>query len=476
MNNKNRKWKCILSMLMCAVLLAGCAASGTSETSSDSIVMEKEESRAVSVSYIGGKDVMPITGYWGPYELTRSVDGNVFPYYITEEYYQMIADSGINLIVYSQPDYATSPDVVKKSLDYADKYGIGMFVTDNNILKKVEQDEITKEEVAKELVNYMDYDAFCGLYLVDEPQATYYSMGDGSRLLQKYEQLADVLHNELDMLTYSNLFPIFDEKEKENYEKYVNDYCDIFQPKVLMWDFYPFEEKRDGDMRIYLYNMSLIRDKAEELGIPFWAYVPAGSQWNDSWEELPSVLPYYPNEYQTNWNVNTCLAMGAQGIQYFPLLQVYQFTLAENGGFDFERNGLIGAVGNKNQWYYYAQKINKHIGAIDEVLMNSVNKGIIISGEQAINDTELTNCVIESGTFNQLKSVSGDTMVGCFNYNGKTALYVVNYSFENAQHITLEFTGSQNIRKIQNAETSYVKGSSLTLDMAAGEGILLVLE
>ncbi len=476
MNNKNAKWKCILSMLMCAVMLAGCAASGTSKSSSDSIVMEKEESRAVSFSYIGGDDVMPITGYWGPYELTRSSDGNVFPYYFTDDIYQMIGESGINLISYSQTDYATSPDTLKKSMDLADKYGIGVFVTDSNIINKAGQDEITKQEVAKELVNYMDHNAFCGLYLVDEPQATYYSMGDGSRLLQKYEQLADVLHNELDMVTYSNLFPIFDEKEKENYEKYVNDFCDIFQPKVLMWDFYPFEEKRDGDMRLYLYNISLIREKAQELGIPFWTYVPAGSQWNDSWEELASKLPYYPNEYQTNWNVNTCLAMGSQGIQYFPLLQVYQFALAENGGWDFQRNGLIGAMGNKNQWYYYAQKINKHIAAIDEVLMNSVNKGIIVNGAQAIKDTELTTCVIGSGTFNQLKSVSGEAMVGCFNYNGKTALYVVNYSFENAQHITLEFTGSQNIRMIQNAETSYVKGESLTLDMAAGEGILLVLE
>ncbi len=477
MNNKNRKWKCILSILMCAVLLSGCAASKTtSDNSSSAIVMEKEESRAVSISFIGGKDVMPISGMWGPYELARSSDGNVFPYYVTDEYYQMLADCGLNMISYTQTDYATSPDVFKKTMDLAAKYGMGLFVTDSNILNKVDQDDITKEEVAKELVNYADHEAFCGLYVVDEPQATYYSMGDGSRLLQKYEQLADVLHNELNVLTYANLFPIFDEREKDNYERYVNEFCEIYQPKILMWDFYPFEEKRDGDMRLYLYNMSLIREKAEELGIPFWAYIPAGSQWNDGWGERPTVLPYFPNEYQTNWNINTCLAMGVQGIQYFPIMQVYQFTLAENGGFDFQRNGLIGAMGNKNQWFYYAQKINKHIAAIDEVLMNSVNKGIILSGKQANRDAELVSCVIESGTFNQLQSVSGETMVGCFNYNGKTALYVVNYSFEKAQHITLEFNGTQNIRKVQGAETSYVKGEALTLDMAAGEGILLVLE
>ena len=161
MNIKNRKWKCILSILMCAVLLAGCGASATSDNSSSAIVMEKEKSRAVSISFIGGKDVMPISGMWGPYELARSSDGNVFPYYITDEYYQMIADCGLNMISYTQTDYATSPDVLKKSMDLAAKYGIGMFVTDSNILNKVEQDDITKEEVAKELVNYADHEAFC---------------------------------------------------------------------------------------------------------------------------------------------------------------------------------------------------------------------------------------------------------------------------------------------------------------------------
>ena len=157
-------------------------------------------------------------------------------------------------------------------------------------------------------------------------------------------------------------------------------------------------------------------------------------------------------------------------------MQPYQFTLAEEGKWDFERNGILGAMGNQTQWYYYAQEINKHIAAIDEVLMNSVNKGVIVSGEQAKADMSLTTCEIKDGTFHQLKSVTGDAMVGCFNYQGKTALYVVNYSMEHAQKITLTFDGSQNVKMIQNAEESYVKGKALTLDMAAGEGILLVLE
>jgi len=477
MSNRSKKIKSFLSLLLCTALIAGCSASGDKKVSTDAVVMEKEESVAVSCSFIGGKDVMPIGGYIGPYVHSYSSDGNVFPEYITDEYYEKIADSGINLIVHSFTDYASVPEAIVKNLELCEKYGIGFFVTDNNVLGKMEQDEITAEEVAAEIVNYSDYESFCGLYMVDEPQATYYNMGDGTRLLQKYEKLAEVVHNELDILTYCNAFPINDlSKYKENYEKYIDDFCEILQPKVLMWDYYPFDEYRKGDMKVYFYNMNLIREHAVERGIPFWAYVQAGSQWNDSFEELPSVKPYYPNEYQFNWNVNTCLAFGAQGIQYFPLMQPYQFTLAENGGWDFERNGILGAMGNKNQWYFYAQNINKHIGAIDEVLMNSVSKGIIVSGEQAKEDVGATSCVIQEGTFNQLQSITGDAMVGCFNHNGKTALYVVNYSMENAQKIKLNFAGSQNLRVIQNAETSYKKGSAITLDMAAGEGVLLVLE
>ena len=477
MNNKCRKWISILSIMMCAVLLMGCTASKTSGTETGSIVMEKEESKAVSPSFIGGKDVMPIGGYIGPYQQAYSQDGDSFPDYITDEVYQLIADSGINLIVYSFTDYASAPAVVKQNLELCEKYGIGFFVTDSNVTGKTEQDEITVEEVAKEIVNYSDYASFCGMYLVDEPQASYYSVGDGTRLMPKYEKLANVLHNELDILTYANLLPITDIAKAEEYERYVEDFCETFQPKVLMWDYYPFDKYRNGDMSIYFYNMDLIRTNAQENNIPFWAYVQAGAQWNDSYEYFDSETPYYPNEYQFNWNVNTSLAMGAQGIQYFPLIQPYQFSLALTNNWDFERNGILGAMANKTQWYYYAQTINKHIAEIDEVLMNSVSKGVIVSGEQAKADMSRTkNSVIESGTFNQLQSVSGDAMVGCFNYNGKTALYVVNYSYEYAQNIALSFSSSQNIKMIQSAETSYVKGNSLTLDMAAGEGILLVLE
>ena len=435
--------------------------------------MKQEESRAIVIPFIGGKDVMPITGYFGPYAHKYTQ----FPDYITDECFQMIADSGINLIVYSITDYASNPEAVEKYLELGEKYGVGVFVTDNQVLGKMEQETITVEEVAKEVAKYSDRKAFCGMYLVDEPRIDYYMPGDGNRWLPKYKRLAEILQKDLDILCYNNLFPVMNlEVMREKYERYVKECCDTLQPKVLMWDYYPFDEWREGRMDEFFYNMDLIRKKAKEQNLPFWAYVQAGSQWNDDWKHFDSKTPYYPNEPQFDWIVNTSLAFGAQGIQYFPLIQPYQFTLAESTGGDYERNGIIGAMGNKTQWYGYAQKMNKHIAAIDEVLMNSVNKGIIVSGEQAVKDMSLTTCVIETGNFQQLKSVTGDAMVGCFDYKGKTVLYIVNYSYECAQDITLQFECVQNMKMIQNAKESGVSGDKLTLHMEAGEGILIVIQ
>lgn len=434
--------------------------------------MKQEKSRAIAIPFIGGKNVMPITGYFGPY----SHDYEGFPDYFTDDIFEMIADAGINLIVRSAADYHTQPELVEKLLSLGEKYGVGVFVSDDSIVEGEGAQTLTAEVATQKIEAYKDCKAFCGMYVVDEPTATYFCDPDGSRLISKYEKASKILQQDLDQLCYINLLPIynFEPETRVNYERYVNEFCDTLQPKVVMWDMYPFDKSREGKMEVYFYNMDVIRKAADERNLPFWAFVQAGSQWNDGWKEFEVTTPYFPNEDQFNWNVNTSLAFGAQGIQYFPLVQPYQFTMTKEG--DYECNGIIGAMGNKTQWYYYAQTINQHIKAIDEVLMNSMHKGVIASGEQAKKDLEFTTCVIESENFNELQSVSGDALVGCFNYQGQTALYVVNHSFEHAQEIKLSFDDVQNLQIIQNAKETHAYVGELTLAMAAGEGILIVVQ
>lgn len=476
MHNKKKQIKKMLLVCLGVILLAGCATTD-SNTTDENITMEKEQSNAISFDIIGGKDVMPIAGYHGPYPANISENGNSLPDYITDEYFEMIAEAGINLLTWNNIDYSISPELHEKYLDLAAKYKIGVAVSDSAILNKIGMDNISAEEVAMELAKYSDHPAYCGNYLIDEPKTPYFMANHRNNFVSDYEVLASVLHQELGAVGFTNLFPVIElEKNEEIYKQYVEDCLDTLQPPFVSFDIYPFDKDRAGKMEVYFWNLDVIREAAQKRNLPYWGAIAAGSQWNDGEEYFDSETPYYPNKGQFDWSVNTHLAFGVQGLDYFPLIQPIHFAYAKSTPWDFERNGMIGVMGNKTQWYYYAKEINQHIAAIDEVLMNSVHKGIIVSGEQAKKDMRLTNCVFEDGTFNQLQSVSGDAMVGCFNYNRKTALYVVNHSYENAQHITLKFDGRQNIRMIQNTKTSYVTTKKLELDMAAGEGVLVVLE
>ena len=83
---------------------------------------------------------------------------------------------------------------------------------------------------------------------------------------------------------------------------------------------------------------------------------------------------------------------------------------------------------------------------------------------------------MESKQLQELKDVTGDVMIGCFHYLSKTALYIVNYDMELAQNIRLEFCADSQIQIVQNAEVSNLYEKELHLDMAAGEGVLLIFE
>lgn len=434
-------------------------------------VMDAEKSPAVSFDAIGGKDFMPIGGYHGPYTGTYSVDGQGLPNYVSEKYYEMVAQSGVNLITLSYTDYLTDPKMVIKSLELCKKYNIGMFVFDKTIMNEAYTGTLTTEKLLESVSKYSDYPAFCGLYIVDEPTSEYYKNIDEKKNTKNFKKIFEQL-NQIDIFGYINLFPLNDSNQYDSYIKYIEQYIEYCSPRYISWDNYVF----DSEERIpYFQNLDIIRKYANKQNIPFWAFIQAGGQWNDGFHNFDSV-EYFPDEGEMNWNVGTSLAFGAQGIQYFPLLQPYYFANALTKPFDFERNSLIGAMGNKNRWYYYAQAINKQVAAIDEVLMNAVNKGVLVSGAKAQSHTAGLNAILPGQSWRQLNGISGDALIGCFNYNGKTALYVVNYDMKNPQSINLDFTGECNITMIQMAETSHFSTDTLTLDLNAGEGVLLIIE
>ncbi len=430
--------------------------------------MKAEEAKALSFDIIGGNDVMPIAAYYGPYVSTYSKNGESQPEMINDEYYQMIQECGVNLIVYSATDYEYTPEFVLKMLALGETYGVGHFVTDT----KVHTNALALNELAERISNYANYPAFCGIHVVDEPYLEGI-IGDGTKDMKDYAPVFEKL-NTLGVTAGSNLLPNWVFYSNEDFEKYVDTFVTTCDIPYLSFDYYVFDKNRN--VAEYFYNLSVNREAANKAGVPLWVFIQAGSQWNDANGRFDSETPYYPNEKQFDWNINTSLAYGAKGIEYFPLVQPYWFAWAESTDFDFERNSLIGAWGNKTQWFYYAKDIQPHIAAIDEVLMNSVNKGVLVSGEQAKNDNAMSKCVLEGTSWRELADIQGNAMVGCFNYQGKTALYVVNYDMVNAQNIKLTFQGDYKFSVVQDAKKAYYSGSEIQLPMQAGEGVLIVFE
>ena len=461
----------------------------------------KNTSKAVSVNFIED-DTMPITGYHGPYVVQDADDVMLFPEYVTDDYFKMIADSGVNVAILEALDYVAYPGLVKKALTLGEKYGIAIYVADSELLELASADvadETKKQNIETRIAEYSIYESFAGIYLVDEPGTDSFQSSSNSGLVSKYETLAGIL-DELHIYTYVNMFPIVESTnfwdwisgstDKTNYSSYVSEVNTTLKPVALMWDMYPFaiEEGKDSlsvNTSDYFWNMAEIRRQAQLNNKPFWAYIQAGANFSDTYTSpYFNTKVYAPDEGQFNWNLNTSLAFGAQGIQYFELIQPDYFAWAgaseADGMWDFNRNGLIGAFGNRTQWYDYAQAANTHVGAIDGVLMDSYSTQIIALGDAATATEDLTNMgVTTSATYEELQSVTdgADVLIGCFDYKGKTALYVVNYNYNAEQNdIVLTFNGTQSITKIENAVTSKESASSVELNMTAGEGILLVIE
>ena len=239
---KNRKRR-VISSLLTVVLTLGSLSGCASQKVQQMELMEIEKSPAISFDIIGGKDVMPIGAYYIPYSSIYSYNGNDLPNYISDEFYAKIADSGINLLMHSVTDYSDAPNLVMKNLDLGAKYNIAVIVDDSTVRNMADLDEISIEKASNQLAKYMNHPAFGGLYLVDEPMTSYFLPADDlARELYRYEDISPLLQYDIGIFCYENaLSSSRGDKERDNYEKYLREYCDVLKPTYLSFDRYPYD-------------------------------------------------------------------------------------------------------------------------------------------------------------------------------------------------------------------------------------------
>lgn len=471
-----------------------------SDVSKKDEILSKYYTDSLSYEYLGGKDVMPIGGFYGP-----TTDAT-----LTDGMFSLIQESGINLITYSPADAASDPNRVQQALVLAEKYGIGMFVSDTrlNVIETDGNGNVTKHEVdtsagnlAEIMAAYSNYDSFLGINVVDEPKGantwstetntdasdTYFAR------YNYYEALAEELGKYANITSYVNMHGS-QGVEKGTYAYYVEQIAKDVD--VLSYDTYPYFDQgaytQLTRLAAYMESLDIVRQASLDSGKPFWTYVQAGTDYRDDGTN-EATATYKYTEADTLWMVNTSLAFGAKGIQYFPLLQPEYFSYDKTSetGHDYDRNGIIGANNVPTSYYAMVQEANKQIAAIDHVLMNAQSTGVIVLGD-AKSATDLAASSLGRGhTFTGLlekknntyttvlKDVSGDdAMVGCFNYQGYEAYYVVNYDRTEgaSQLITLKLNENVKYYTIADTVKNEGEGSEIALTVPSGAGVLVVLE
>ncbi len=423
-----------------------------------------EKVYSLSFGIISGKDVMPIGAWWGPY----TNGDKSFPDYNTGEYYGYMKDLGINFTSAVPNTIQSWREVVLKSLKLSEEFGFGYFVNDAYF----RGENISAAGMRKQIAEYVSSPACLGVHVLDEPYPE-----DVPKLKNAFAAFDELgLENKY---LYVNLLPMYgrfgdDETRLKNYENYVEEYCSLLKPKFLSYDFYAFKraEYERGRLKMFFDNLSVIRRVAKNREIPFWVFAQTGGQFQCE-RKAAAEEPGYPSEEGFLWNVNACLLYGAKCIQYFTFIQPDSFIHTDKG-VTYDNLGIIGADGHKTKWYDPVKRANAVVRSYQKYLMNAENLGVIAAGDAdgLISGDEK----IKSGAFRELAKVNSENaIVGCFDYTGKTMLFVMNGDYEKETEVELLFDAPRGFDIISDSEISFLTGDKITAKMKKGASFIAIL-
>lgn len=456
----------LLSVLFVAVGALGCS-NGTKEEYKKTTKGTPQPVYKVHIDNIDD-DVMPIAGFIGfPKNYTKN--GYSFDSVIRDDVFEKLQQAGVNLVFDNSYNLNALDDDTIKMLELGEKYGVNFVFQDRAVAINSSSDPnanfvASQEEFNERMAFWDEFPAYVGLYVRDEPSLR---IVDGVAETQKRVKEANRV-NGRNYVTYMNLYPpasgttLSGTGENLSYTDYVAAFAET-EPPFMMYDLYPFAGSEGIVNTSWYSNLNRFREAANKIGVPYFVHLQTGGEWPDA-KSLRVT-----NEKETLWMVNSAIALGAKGICWFTLFipPGHVQTIA-----DPHYQGLINQWGTANPTYYYALKAAKQVRAIDEVIMNSASMGIMFSGSTP---SPLTGTYILK-EFRELKSVSGESCaVGCFDYKGGTALYLYNNSILEASDCTLNFSDNYGYDIIRRGEKDFLTGKSLTFNLEAGEGVLIVL-
>ncbi len=431
-----------------------------------------------------GEDVMPVGSYAGPNNKEREYKGQTLPSMVSKEYFDLYKEMGLNF--FTATHGVKSKTEIEEFLTLCDEYDMGAFLTFSELNGPEVAPYVTSSIVENCLGKYSDYKSLLGFYLRDEPTT---AMID--KLENTMNSLKESVHANT-MYAYGNAFPDYatpagydQAGSVMSWEEYLDKYCKQLDLGYLSFDFYPWYIKSDGTEYYnsgYIKALSVARKVANKYKIPVWSCKQCGSVFESLPMELQKITP---TEDKFRWQMTVDLAYGVKGFTYFLLCGealAYDTNKDADGnpiwqeGMDDYFGIFNGYTGKPNVWFDYAKEFDVHLTNVEKILMNSYHDGVIANGP-VIEKNNMGEEWIKSGTYYELAKVSGATsLIGCYNYEGQTVLYVTNNSYTKNGTVTLTFDDKYGYDVYQGADNKFEQGKELTLDLLPGEGALVKLK
>jgi hypothetical protein len=231
------------------------------------------------------------------------------------------------------------------------------------------------------------------------------------------------------------------------------------RPDVLSFDHYPFLTDKELDhykIVLMLKNLCDIRNSGIKYNVDTWGFVQ-----NSSWQGTR-----IPNDDELRFVCNIHLIFGIKSYSYFLYCQPSDVYGAE-GIFE----GMLTYNCERTDIYYRVQKQNEELNAMKGIYLNYVNKGFILHNM----DNDYVNSIDENlifKSYKQLKSIesNGNILVGCFDKDGKSGFYVMNFDYKNGTSLALDLDNKYNFKVWgANGLEQMTKSKSINIDLRPGE-------
>jgi hypothetical protein len=408
--------------------------------------------RKLKEVYDNTEETELLLGLWVPpiYLLTPTQEE-------AEKRYAEIKEAGM-VMAYSIHVDPNNMDMLMRSLDAAEKNGIKMLVylMRYNNEKNLEIVEATK-----------NHPAVLGYNLFDEPE---YSEFDN--IAQLRDEIKKIVPE--DKIIMCNMFPNYATDSvfgpnpnlyESNYNNYLDTYMQKVRPDVLSFDYYPFmkDPKADPDwIAGMLTNLSDIRNIGKKYGVDTWGFVQ-----NSGWS-----YTRVPNANELRFICHLHLIFGLKSYSYFLYCQPNDKP-GTAGIFE----GMLTFHGEKTDIYYRVKKQNKDLKKMKGVFLNYDHVGFV-THNMTKKHTDAIAKDLRYDKYKELEKIKskGSILVGIFEKDGKTGLYVMNFDYKKNNKVTLELDSKTEFKVWGDDGLEQMKkADSIKLKLDPGEGKFIEL-